>query len=729
MNFDDDIKRRKKTILRTLGFGAIFSTSLISAIATPIISNDKKQLSLNVNYSTDTYEGNKNRISDFINYELANQVYRLSGSLSVVGKDGLIGTTGIELTTTERSLITVQEAYEKGLFVLNLKSTIAYALNKNKINYKLAYVKPYYTDSSYPVVGIKLYYGSGISYYEEIFEYRDTSLYGFKKSNEHTMMSWYISKIDENPNDYFELNTDVGKIGDIGLYAKNIKITDFNLNNEQMKELKENNFSISITSLSVDSYNPSILKVTYTITYDNGIVTNQSSGNVVYLKYFDVEQGVDDPKSKLETFIKNNESWIDNLNQYFKYEKLENDENEYSAREAYEKGFIKFNSTYSINSKLESDGIKIKFLTFEEEKEILKTNSTELSVQNYRFDSKTPAYRIYISSYAGTPQEYTQSVLIEGLAQEGDFKISQQELDIKALDAYLSDNNLGYENLFEFDSSSNNPISLSDYFIKTTKSQSDVTFENGKYNIPFYLVENLYKKYKAFKNGESNEEFPSPFNDFKFSKKTGQSIDNLPTNYEFEGNQYNIKTIVDEIVQTINNSENGNFDFQLDSITKDKTTGEPLMNFNIYLGLAKEGNIFTSLTFLEIPIGSYFETSENYLETILNNISTNITNDNVDIKTNVYSEAILDQYIQERKFSSIFESASIIGNSNINIPFAELQSPLNIEINMLYFDKLNKQELDQIINDKKMKIEIKISIETVSVYKTIEKTFDELIIK
>ena len=160
----------------------------------------------------------------------------------------------------------------------------------------------------------------------------------------------------------FQLKKEVGTIGDVGIYAKNIKPDDIDLNNnEKLKQLREKNYWVSLDSLSVDKKNPTLLKIKYNISYDDGLVKAYASTKEVVLGPFDIEQGVDDPVSKLKKFIESNKDWINNLNQYFVYKKPENDEKQYSIREAYQKGFISFSTTYSIKNKLEEEGISLEF--------------------------------------------------------------------------------------------------------------------------------------------------------------------------------------------------------------------------------------------------------------------------------------------------------------------------------------------------------------------------------
>ncbi|MBR2056018.1 MAG: hypothetical protein IJ970_03140 [Mycoplasmataceae bacterium] len=718
--------KSKIKLYKWIGLGTLVGLTSISAFLVPTLVDHFQKPSLKLNHSTNTLEGNKNRIDNFVNSNVLDD-YELSGSLSIFGKNSIIGQDDVELSSSERSLITVEQADNENMFKLNLKSTIIYLLNKNKIKYELDYIKPYYSDSTYPLVGIKLYYGQGSNYYERTIEYRDTRLYGFKKTIEELTIDTYISDINQNPSQYFQLKKEVGTIGDVGIYAKNIKPDDIDLNNNQkLKQLREKNYWVSLDSLSVDKKNPTLLKIKYNIIYDDGLVKAYASTKEVVLGPFDIEQGVDDPVSKLKKFIESNKDWINNLNQYFVYKKPENDENKYSIREAYQKGFISFSTTYSIKNKLEEEGISLEFKTYNQEQEIIKNKPLELSVSNYELDSTTPMYRLYFTSYENTPIEYTESVLIEGLAQEGDFAKSQEEQDMRAFYNYLVEQNYGLENIFGFVSSSQNPLALSDYFLKENK----VTFQNGKYSIPFELVFSLYEKYTNSLNLYSNP-YSKPFDNFNFELKLkddkNQNI-SLPTNYSFESKEYNLDAISKKILESMNNKENGDFDFQLDSITNDNSSKNYLINLNVCLGSNTQGTLYTNVEPLEIYVFDFFESKETYNRKILKELSSAITQNPANIEIDVLAENVnkLGEYIENRQFSELFKNVSVF-NLNYQIPFPELQPKFELKVNLDYFNSLNKQAIDQIISSKSMEIEIIISIEGAKEFIKVTKNFSDLV--
>ncbi len=702
----------KRNYWKIIGFTSLFVASLTSAIAVPLIMDSQRIYSLTFNHSTDTLEGNKSRINYYIDNYLYPNRYNLSGSLKVFGNN-IIGTEDVELTSGERSLITINEANNNDLFRLSLNSSINYQMRQNKINYSLAYVRPSYSDSSSPVVGIKLYYGIGNTYYETIFEYNDSDLYGFKASSEQSLLDQYILDISKEPLKYFQLKKDVGTIGDIGLYAKNIKVEDFDLNLDSLKGLRENNYWLNISSVSPDAFNPTLLKVNYNIIYNNGTSASTSATKSILLGAFDIEQGVDDPESKLTQFIKNNNDWINNLNQYFECNFPEENKAEdgskieYTVREAYEAGYITLKTNYSINSKLESDGIQMEFKLFKDE------DPNELSAFNYEFDSTTPAYRIYFTSYPNTPLAFTKSVVIEGLAQENDFAISTEEKQMNAFTNYLYDNNLGLEDVFDLDNTANNnPLFLSDYFMK-----NGATYNNGKYSIPFELVYSLYEKYNGL---VVKDPTLNPFTTFKFIVKKND----LPTSYQYEGIGYNINEIANSILTTINganNSISNLIEMQFDSLSN--TSEIKSIKLNIFLGSVTDGTIYTNVEPLEIYVNDYFESEDVYYHNILNSLTVN--SNNVLIKSKIINKDLLEQKIRERKWSEIFETVNLY-NVTTNIPFPDLVSELQVSINMSYFETYDLNKIEETIKNQSFDIQISITLGNVTIDKLITKQFIDL---
>ncbi len=714
-------KVSKHKLAKTLGFSFLFLASAAVAVVAPIAINNNRKLSLNFNHSTNTFEGNKNRIYYYIDNYLQPNSYNLNGSLVVNGKSDILGEDNVALTTNQRSLITVNQAYSEGMFSFKINSNFAYTMRKNNIRYELAYVKPYYTDSTYPCVGLKLYYGEGATYFETIYEYRDTNLYGFAKTVEQTMVDSYANEINKNPSDYFELKESVGKVGDLGLYAKNIKSSDFNLNSPKLNELIKDNFWLSISSVSVDPYNPTRLKIVYSLRYDDGSVLSYSSNQEAYLGTFDVQNGVDDPVSKLDNFIDSNTDWINNLNQYFSFKKpTEDKDREYTIREAYEQGLITFSAleNFSIQNKLDNDGIKISFKSFDEEREILKTNPDEYSVSNYEFDSTTPAYRIYITSYYGTPLEQTKSIIIEGLAQENDFKISQEELDMNAMNEYLLQNDLSLYDIFDFDWSSSNPLSLSDYFMN-----NGATYQDGKYSISFDLVNSLYEKYTA-----PNSTYDSPFKDkfiFVLIKQ------DLPTSFSYDGKTYNINEIANKVLSTINDASS--FEDQIDSISTSNQESIISINASLVNDRSQSYSKFTNIDPIEISVIKHFESSDSYNYTLVNNVVQWINNNPQDIFVVLNTEngklniPKIKELLVKRDYKSIFSSANVYNIPDDVFIFSQLQSEIKIDLDFTYFDTFTMTE-NEIYNSDNIKVKLKVTINNTTITTNpITKTYQELV--
>lgn len=694
-------KKQRYRLLKWFGFSALFVAVSSTAISLPIVINNNKKTTLDFNHSTNTYEGNKNRINYFIDEILQPNYYNLSGSLKVMGNENVIGTKDVELTSNERSMITVEEANKNGMFRFAIEPTFSYSMKQNKIKWELAYIRPYYSDSTYPLVGIKLFYGSGINYYETIYEYRDTNLYGFSKIPEQIMMDSYVKDISENPGQYFTLKKDVGVIGEIGLYAKNIKIYDFDLANNKLNELRKNNYWVSITNINVDVNNPTQLKITYNIRYEGNDVISYTTNREVALGNFDIEQGIDDPKSKLKNFIKSNEDWINNLSQHFVFKNPDN--KEYTVRGAYEAGLIELKTNYSIQSKLNSDGIKLEFKQFSQE------IPNELSAFNYEFDSTTPMYRIYLTSYANTPLAYTESVLVEGISQEGEFKMSQEEKDMKTFNNYLEENNLFLDEIFDINWTNADPLSLlsNNGYFKNKGVVYDVN--SKKYNIPFNLVNKLYEKYN-----KDQSMVKAPFSVFQFSLIKN----NLPPN---------IQKIATEILNTINNQKD--FELQLDSIN----SKELFMNFNVSLAGKDNASLYTNIDFLEISISNHFETQDKYNDSILDQVVNwaNGNPNNIEILLNeskgILNKEKINELILNRNFSDIFSTANIYNIPSDKLKFPELQSELKVEIDLNYFLTLNHRDLETIVNSGSISVQILISLDDSQRSFIISTTIDKLL--
>lgn len=708
--------KKKNTFGKIFGFSLLFFASASAAIVAPIIIDKNIKPSLNLNNSVDSYENNKIRTNYFVDQVLNPNYYKLSSSLKIYGKDGVIGTTDTELTMSERSLISVKDAYENGMFKFEItEPSILYQMIKvYNINYELAYIRPFNNDSSYATVGIKLYAGENSSYYETIFEYKETSIYGFKRVYQEKQLEDHIKDIELNASKYFQLNNSVGKVGDVGIYAKNIKVENLNTNTEKVKDLNKNDFFIQINSCYSDSTNPTLLRINFLISYEKNDEMYYKN-SYTYLSGFDIELGVDDPVSKLKNFIKDQESWLNNLYQYFKYEAPEDLETKYTVREAYEKGLIKFEETYAIQNNLDSRGISLQFKTFEEEQTYInKTGKkNELTVSNYINDSTTPMYRIYLTSYSNTPLEYTESFLIEGLNQEGQFKISDQEKSMEALNEYLIQETKGFEDIFELNKT--NPIPLNVNYFK-----DDATFANNKYPIPFEIVNELYKKYTSDEN-QIYEHYDAPFaGTFTFTLKN-EIINNLPTDFKYNEEIFNLNEIVNQILSSMNDSTQ-TWDEQITEL--DNTT----IKFRVTNGKKSEGNVFESLNWLEINVSSIFTNYTEYLRTQLTNIENTLNQNNIFIvlSQGVNNKETIKLWLSERKFNSIFSNVFIY-NTNTQIKYPELLPSLETEIDFSYFNSLTLEQINKINETETITINIKISLNNTSKFIKVTKTFTEIL--
>ena len=202
----------------------------------------------------------------------------------------------------------------------------------------------------------------------------------------------------------------------------------------------------------------------------------------------------------------------------------------------------------------------------------------------------------------------------------------------------------------------------------------------------------------------------------------------MPTNYSFESKEYNLDAISKKILESMNNKENGDFDFQLDSITNDNSSKNYLISLNVCLGSNKQGTLYTNVEPLEIYVFDFFESKETYNRKILKELSSAITQNPANIEIDVLAENVnkLGEYIENRQFSELFKNVSVF-NLNYQIPFPELQPKFELKVNLDYFNSLNKQAIDQIISSKSMEIEIIISIEGAKEFIKVTKNFSDLV--
>ena len=273
---------RSKIVL----FSSLSATAAIAAIAVPLIHQQFGLAYLNNDFSN-TKEGNKNKILAFINDSKKINQSMLTGQLKIDEE---------KHSYSDRSFVTVDEAFQQGWFDFQINSAFDYNLYKSDLNARLAYVKANSTNSTYPIVGLKIYAGQAETYSEIIYEYSESSLGGFKQTGEELIINSIINDINNDPKKYFLLKEDVGNFGDLGLYAKNIKSEDFEfIKNDSIKELKENNYFIDLTNVEVDNVIPSNLNLTYDVTFDNGETQFKKTYNKTVISGLDIEFGVDDP--------------------------------------------------------------------------------------------------------------------------------------------------------------------------------------------------------------------------------------------------------------------------------------------------------------------------------------------------------------------------------------------------------------------------------------------------
>lgn len=669
--------KNKKNIVVLSSLSLLGVAVLSTAIAVPIsLEQNKKQEIIN-NFSN-TYEGNKNRIIEFLNNSTKINQSILNGTVSIKK----------EFSYIDRSFITIDEAKKNNWFDFQLHSVFENILYENDLNASFEYIKPNSTNSTYPVVGIKIFRGEGENYYESIYQYAENGLNGFKQTKEEATIEKIISDIKKDNLKYFQLNQEIGKVGDLGLYAKNIKSNSFDKKIDILSNLRKNNYEINITNVEVDKFFPTNLILTYDVIYEDGDVSFKKTYLKTTITGFDIEYGVDDPKSKVQKFIKDNkESYISNLYQYFKYEKEEGD-TKISAREAYEKNKIKFIPTDSALSTSNSAGIVIEFRSFGNEE------PNKLNIFPNIEKSNTPMYRLYISSYKDTPLEYSEDVVIEGVGQSDDFKTSQNEIDMNKLIDF-------------FDNSTDKYID--DYFLI-----DQIDLQNGPFNgkqiadIPFSIFKTAYDKFK-----ENSIKYKAPFN---FTIKLNDQKVNEIQDQE-------IKTLLEKVKTSVN---------KLDLETKFIKFENDRNIFSINIGLGeKENDLFIGLNSISLNVEGFKEENEYYtnqVDTVLNFIQTGTNSKKLWIKYKSDEGKIFEnqaiEYIKHAQWDKIFDSISLLEIPAIEFPDYDEQVKIHISFNEL--KKYDSSEINKIINDRKLKLPISIQKKGIEKIYLLEKSFDDL---
>lgn len=736
---------RSKIVL----FSSLTTAAVTAAVLVPVLQSQYGLSRMDQDLSF-SQEGNRNRILNFINDSNKINQSILSGQLQV---------DETKHSYADRSFITVSEAYDQNWFEFKTSGSLKYNLYKDDLSAELAYVKASITNSTYPVVGLRIYAGQGDTYSEVIYEYSESSLSGFKQTGEELIINNIVDDINKNPKKYFKLKEEIGKFGDLGLYAKNIKTEDFDfIDNKLIKDLKENFYFIELTGLEVDNVVPSNLILTYDVIFDNGITQFKKTYNKVTINGIDIEFGVDDPKSKVKNFIKENkESLLADLYQYFEFDDPNSSEEKpdetspstfaddpvkMDMQEAYQKNLIKFNPKNDNIYTITNAGLFLEFRTYQQQVTRAKQDATnpaatpEQSVFPNPFDSTTPMYRLYLTSYRGTPKEYTESFVIEGTKQEGKFKVSQTQTEMEKLDALLDELNLNVDDFIKL-----KEVTLKGPLQKgTTKNKAQQTTTQST-DIPFVILKNAYDKYK-----EDNVKYEIPF-DFQLelnqSKLTEiqakDKQDELKTQLQKVIDQLNKLTIEDKLEGIeINQGQQDFYQFKVNIVLGEK-------NKDLFISTQNYALVKVDQSKFK-PESDYYKNQVDQVVKFLNGTQTLNpfapatppaagTSPNKDsIKINIVTddsgqkitEANAVQFMKQAQWDKIFSSVTILNLPDGIIEYPDFDTPVKVDIDFADLARKDYQAIEQIIKDKKITIKLLVSKNSQPQSISVEFTFDEL---
>ena len=742
---------RSKIVL----FSSLTTAAVTAAVLVPVLQSQYGLSRMDQDLSF-SQEGNRNRILNFINDSNKINQSILSGQLQV---------DETKHSYADRSFITVSEAYDQNWFEFKTSGSLKYNLYKDDLSAELAYVKASITNSTYPVVGLRIYAGQGDTYSEVIYEYSESSLSGFKQTGEELIINNIVDDINKNPKKYFKLKEEIGKFGDLGLYAKNIKTEDFDfIDNKLIKDLKENFYFIELTGLEVDNVVPSNLILTYDVIFDNGTTQFKKTYNKVTINGIDIEFGVDDPKSKVKNFIKENkESLLADLYQYFEFDDPNSSEDKpdetnpstfadepvkMDMQDAYKQNLIKFNPKNDNIYTITNAGLFLEFRTYQQQVTRAKQDAAdpaatpEQSVFPNPFDSTTPMYRLYLTSYRGTPKEYTESFVIEGTKQEGKFKVSEKQKEMEKLDALLDELNLNVDDFIKL-----KQVDLKGPLQKgTTKNKAQQTTTQST-EIPFVILKNAYDKYK-----EDNVKYEIPFD---FTLELNQSALN-----QVKDKKEELKKQLEKVIE------------QLNKLTiEDKLEGIEInqgqqdfyqFKVNIVLGEKNKDLFISTQNYALVQVDqSKFKKEEEYYKdqvdkvvAFLNGTSgggsnpspfappapsappaTGTNSPNKDsIKINIVTddsgqkitEANAVEFMKQAQWDKIFSSVTILNLPDGIIEYPDFDTPVKVDIDFSDLARKDYQAIEQIIKDKKITIKLLVSKNSQPQSISVEFTFDEL---
>ncbi len=379
-------------------------------------------------------------VSTFINNFDNDKINDFISKNDFKGSLKLIGNNGKPIPESVYSMITVNEAYKNNFFKFEIPNKVKTFADekgitvyiKNYLNDDNVNIFPSENDSSTPTFRIWFSKGKGKDFAEDFITFTSTDFY-FKKTSEENSVknveSLFKFKNGFSLKEEFYDDKDKHVIKQ-SIFAKNIKDVDIISNpNLNLTEKELDGVNWKITELTQDPNIPSKLKISVNF-YKGKLNKNYFSINYQSFEIdgFGVEQGVDDPKSKVDNFIENIQN-KNNIGESFVFNSKSKVPLEVTVNEAYEEGLFSLDITASMENEASRAGVEYVFKLFDE------NNNSHSAFPNEN-DSQLPKFKIFVKACFGIPL-YENFFVVEGSGQVTNAKFKETESA-----KYILDNNL-----------------------------------------------------------------------------------------------------------------------------------------------------------------------------------------------------------------------------------------------------------------------------------------------
>ncbi|MGL4342992.1 MAG: hypothetical protein ACRCRZ_00270 [Metamycoplasmataceae bacterium] len=526
LNFFNAKNSKRMILVSSFSIAALSITMLTTTFLVP---EKKASISFDSELEKNMYE-----VNDFVdNFKLNDEKIvspdNFLESFIVVDENG-------ENTNSYRGQEEVLETYYRNGFKFMIPKKISYwseqkGIKVNFYNYNpnssFISVIPSEFDSSYPSFFVSFSKGVNENKYERHYNVGNSNLFGFKKSKNEETLSYFVNNI---LNDGVELKSHFyddseKKIIKSDVFAKNITETDIVLKEQVNKFATENKISYKISSIYQDNFNPSQLKINFSLSIgEQGIDIFKDSYHQVYINNFNVEQGVDDPKSKVINFINNTEN-IANLQNSLILKNVDKDfeTNTITVLEARDDLKYGFDFELPASKKNLADSAGVRYF-------IKKLPGYNFVYPSHN-DSTTASFEVFICSGEGTSNYFEKSFeVISSL----EFKKTntQEKMELIEANFGLENSPLKIEANFDgkFNTMKLSPGILEDFFNDFLKKQ-------------------LENKGPIYKNGVSPEGIQNNLFIFKILWTKGMMEDSILD--DIDVNKFSI------LLNSIKNSQDG----------------------------------------------------------------------------------------------------------------------------------------------------------------------------